>query len=201
MRLRPDQKKLIERLIDYCKKNNLAYLIVSELYNSLYSTVVHDVYKDVFRKRHFSFVRLIDILGALSLMLFFAPVFFVIVFLIKSTSRGPLIVPSQAVGLKGKIFPQYKFRTYILEDTGQKNINGQNIKRKVPTTIGSILHMAKVDELPQLINIIKGEMRFVGPKPDTPFEFASFKEQVPLYEKRLAVRPGVFGWARAKMGI
>ena len=65
---------------------------------------------------------MLDILGALSLIAFFSPIFFIITFLIKTTSHGPLITSNPAIGDEGKIFPQYKFRTYILEETGKKNI-------------------------------------------------------------------------------
>lgn len=132
-----------------------------------------------------------------------------IALLIKLTSRGPVIYRQIRVGRNGKPFMLYKFRSMrAVRKDGSAEIGGaewaqQNDMRTTP--IGRFLRASHLDELPQLANVIRGELSFVGPRPERPEFVAKLEEQIPYYETRLLVKPGITGWAqlnhRADLGL
>jgi lipopolysaccharide/colanic/teichoic acid biosynthesis glycosyltransferase len=131
--------------------------------------------------------RLFDFLSALIGIIFLSPVFLIAGIAIKLTSPGPIFHRGKRVGLNGKLFTPYKFRSMITDAaaTGQ-SITTKNDPRI--TWIGRLLRRTKVDELPQLINVLKGDMSLVGPRPEDP----RYVAQYTLEQKRvLSVRPGI----------
>lgn len=147
-----------------------------------------------YRKRK----RLLDIFGSLALLILFSPIFLFVALAIKLTSRGPIFYVSNRVGLCGRIFPFYKFRSmYIDADKRKDQLSEQNEKdgpifkmKNDPriTPIGRFIRKYSLDELPQLINVFLGHMSLVGPRPPLPKEV----EQYDAYmAERLSVRPGL----------
>lgn len=143
------------------------------------------------RTGHFAFKRLMDIISSAMGLVFFAPLMILVAIGIKIDSEGPVFFRQERVGLNGKRFFIYKFRT-MAENTELKGlqITGDNDERI--TRIGKYLRKYKIDEIPQLINVLKGEMSIVGPRPQVPKYVNMFKEQ---YDKILVVRPGITGYA------
>jgi exopolysaccharide biosynthesis polyprenyl glycosylphosphotransferase len=142
-------------------------------------------------KRTFDFV-----FSSLSLLLF-SPILFIIAIVIKLGSKGPIFFIQDRIGLDGKHFQMIKFRSMI---TGaekydeQAGLGIQNDPRR--TWIGKLLRRTSLDELPQLINVWKGEMSLVGPRPERPYFVEQFKSLVPKYLDRHRVKTGVTGWAQ-----
>lgn len=141
------------------------------------------------------FKKPIEILLAVALLSALAPVFAFISLLIAATSAGPVIYRQKRVGEREKEFTIYKFRTMRV-DAEKDGPQFSNFRDDRATAIGKILRKSHLDELPQLINIIRGELSFVGPRPERPEFVVKLKREVPYFELRLLVRPGITGWAQ-----
>ena len=116
--------------------------------------------------------------------------------IIKLTSPGPLIYKQERVGLHNQTFRMYKFRSMEVqpESEEKKAWTVKNNPRVTP--IGKFMRHTSIDELPQLFNILKGNMSLVGPRPERPFFVEKFREEIPRYMVKHQVRPGLTGWAQ-----
>jgi len=135
--------------------------------------------------------RLFDILFSALWLLFLSPIFLIIALLIKREDRGPILYRGVRVGKFGKTFKMFKFRTMA---TNAEKIGGPSTADDDPriTRIGRFIRKYKLDELPQLINVLFGKMSLVGPRPEVPFYVKMFTEE----EKAiLTVKPGITDWA------
>jgi exopolysaccharide biosynthesis polyprenyl glycosylphosphotransferase len=120
----------------------------------------------------------------------------VIAMLIKLDSRGSVFFTQQRVGQNGKLFTLVKFRSMRADaevDTGPV-FAGENDSRI--TRVGKLLRKTHLDELPQLLNVLRGDMSFVGPRPERPFFVDQLEKEIPYYTQRLSVKPGITGWAQ-----
>lgn len=126
----------------------------------------------------------------------FLPLFFLVGVLIKITSKGPVFYSQERVGAHGQIFEIVKFRT--MHCKAEDEFGPTWAKKNDPRTtfIGSILRKTHIDELPQFVNVIQGEMSMVGPRPERPYFVNKFVKDIPGYAKRLAVKPGMTGLAQ-----
>ncbi len=139
--------------------------------------------------------RASEFVGALAIGVILLPFEIIIALLVAITSRGPIIYRQVRVGEKGKEFTLYKFRTMRVD--AEKNGAQWATKNDTRTTpIGSILRASHLDELPQLWNIIRGDLSFVGPRPERPEFVEKLEARIPYYEARLFIKPGVTGWAQ-----
>jgi sugar transferase (PEP-CTERM system associated) len=140
--------------------------------------------------------RLVDIVLSGVGLVFAAPLLPVIAMLIKLDSRGPVFFVQERVGQNGKPFILLKFRS-MLEDaeaaTGPIYADQDDYR---VTRVGRLLRTSRLDELPQLLNVLRGEMSFVGPRPERPFFVEQFEKQILYYTQRLSVKPGITGWAQ-----
>ncbi|MEZ3502637.1 MAG: undecaprenyl-phosphate glucose phosphotransferase [Lachnospiraceae bacterium] len=140
--------------------------------------------------------RAMDIVGSVFAIIIFSPVMLVTAVLVKTTSKGPLIYKQERVGLHNQTFQMYKFRS--MEVQSAKSEKKAWTVRNDPrvTYIGKIIRRTSIDELPQLFNILKGDMSLVGPRPERPFFVEKFREEIPRYMVKHQVRPGLTGWAQ-----
>jgi len=140
--------------------------------------------------------RLVDIFGSLVAIILFSPIMLAAAIGVKLTSRGPLIFKQERVGLHNKSFWMYKFRSMEvqLESEEKKGWTRKNDPRV--TKIGRILRKTSIDELPQLFNVLKGDMSLIGPRPERPLFVEKFREEIPRYMIKHQVRPGITGWAQ-----
>ncbi|MDD3906067.1 MAG: sugar transferase [Candidatus Omnitrophica bacterium] len=141
--------------------------------------------------------RLIDIALSLILLSITLPLILISAVIIKLTSRGPVFYYDKRVGYKGRIFIMYKLRTM----TGKARIEGWTKPGNARITpVGRILRHFRIDELPQLINVIFNDMSTVGPRPETRYYTNILLKKLPHYAERLNAKPGITGWAQVNMG-
>ncbi len=139
--------------------------------------------------------RASEFIGALLIGIVLSIPMLIIALLVAITSRGPVIYKQIRVGEKGKNFTLYKFRTMRVDaEKDGAQWASKNDARTTP--IGGILRASHLDELPQLWNIIRGDLSFVGPRPERPEFVAKLAARIPYYEARLFIKPGVTGWAQ-----
>ena len=140
--------------------------------------------------------RVVDIIGSFFGIIITSPIMLLSAVLVKCSSPGPVIFKQERVGLHNKPFYMYKFRSMEMqsEKSEKKAWTTKNDPRV--TKIGRILRGTSLDELPQLFNILKGDMSLVGPRPERPHFVDKFKEEIPRYMVKHQVRPGLTGWAQ-----
>ena len=145
-----------------------------------------------------SFVkRAIDFAVALMALVFLAPALLVVALLIKLDSRGPVFFRQRRTGLNGKLFYIFKFRSMTVAEDGEKVVQATQNDKRV-TGVGRILRRTSIDEIPQLINIVKGDMSLVGPRPHALSHDKEFAPVVNNYNDRFRARPGLTGLAQVR---
>ena len=135
------------------------------------------------------------VIGLVALILL-APLMLVVALLIRITSPGPALFGQTRVGLNGKLFTVYKFRSMYRDAEARTGAVWATKDDPRITPLGKWLRLLRIDELPQLINVIKGEMSVVGPRPERPEFVKILNEQIPFYAQRHCVKPGITGWAQ-----
>ena len=140
--------------------------------------------------------RALDIVLSSILLLLGAIPLLLVALIIKIDSKGPALFKQERLGMNGKVFKIYKFRSMIVnaEKQGSGVYSGKNDSRV--TRVGKIIRATSIDELPQLMNILKGEMSFIGPRPALTYHPWPFEEYTEEQKKMFDVRPGVTGWAQ-----
>lgn len=140
--------------------------------------------------------RAMDILGSLICIILFSPIMLVTAILVKTTSPGDLIFKQERVGLHNRSFYMYKFRSMTVQPPDEEVDKWTTKGDARVTKVGKFIRKTSIDELPQLFNVLKGDMSLVGPRPERPFFVEKFKEEIPRYMVKHQVRPGMTGWAQ-----
>src|SRR3989338_1446955 len=203
--------------------NNTA--VLAELYHTLFQQVsvvnLADFYEEIFdrvpsfvfsaawfvtnlreqQKRISDRIRILtDCIAALTMVLFFILTYPLIALLIKLTSRGPVLFKQIRVGRGAKPFVMYKYRTMkALTTSGSAEVTGPQYAAKNDsriTAVGRFLRKTRLDELPQCLNILRGEMSVIGPRPERPEFVNELTKQMPFYSLRHLIKPGLTGWAQ-----
>lgn len=140
--------------------------------------------------------RFLDVTASFLGLVLLSPLMLAVSILIKIDSRGPVIFRQKRIGRNGKVFEIYKFRSMCVgaEKTGSGVYSGKGDARV--TRIGKILRATSIDELPQLLNILKGELSFVGPRPPLTYHPWKYEEYTDFQKRMFEVRPGITGWAQ-----
>ena len=116
--------------------------------------------------------------------------------IVKTTSPGPLIFKQKRIGLHNREFDMYKFRSMKVQEASEEKKAWTTKDDPRVTPIGKFMRKTNIDELPQIFNVLKGDMSLVGPRPERPFFVNKFKEEIPRYMIKHQVRPGMTGWAQ-----
>lgn len=203
-----DHNKLL-KIIEKCEPHKVNFKILPDMYdvisgqlrtNQLYGFPLLEISPKQMQPWEFFVKRVIDILISILIIVLTIPISIIAAIAIKIESRGPIIFKQERVGLEGEIFIMKKFRTMIHNaewDSGPI-WSTQNDPRI--TKLGLFLRKTRLDEIPQLFNVLSGEMSMVGPRPERPFFVEKFKKEIPFYARRLHVLPGITGWAQIKQG-
>jgi len=140
--------------------------------------------------------RFFDVLLATALLVLATPLMAFIAVLIKFESRGPVIYRQERVGLGGRIFTLYKFRSMHQNAEADGSPQWAVIGDSRVTRIGRFIRYTRVDELPQVINVLRGHMSLIGPRPERPYFVQQLAASIPLYPLRHSIKPGITGWAQ-----
>lgn len=143
------------------------------------------------------FKRGLDLVGALFGLVLLAPLLLTIAVLVTVTSPGPILFRQRRTGLNGAVFTIFKFRTMLVMEDGDCVPHACRNDERI-TPLGAFLRQSSLDELPQLINVVKGEMSIVGPRPHALAHDAHYSALLPGYSERFRVRPGLTGYAQIK---
>lgn len=142
--------------------------------------------------------RVIDLVGCIGALIVFSIPMTIVAIIIKTTSPGPVIFTQVRIGRHNKEFKMYKFRSMEIQNESKEKKAWTTFNDPRVTKIGKIIRRTSIDELPQLFNVLKGEMSLVGPRPERPFFVEKFKEEIPRYMIKHQVQPGMTGWAQIK---
>jgi lipopolysaccharide/colanic/teichoic acid biosynthesis glycosyltransferase len=140
-----------------------------------------------------------DILFSLIGLIVSIPIIVAVVALIKLESEGPAIYTQERVGKNGKLFDIFKLRSMCL-NAEKDGIQWAQKNDSRVTKVGRFIRKTRLDELPQLINVLKGDMSIVGPRPERPYFVEEFSRNIPKFNERLVVRPGITGWSQINGG-
>lgn len=196
----------LEEIVALCEKSGVHTKFIPDYQNIIPTKpytedllglpVVNIRYVPLTNTFHAVVKRLMDIFGSLIAIILFSPIMLLACVLIKLTSPGPLIYKQERVGLHNRTFMMYKFRSMEVQskETEKKAWTVKDDPRV--TGVGKIMRKTSIDELPQLFNILKGDMSLIGPRPERPFFVEKFREEIPRYMVKHQVRPGLTGWAQ-----
>lgn len=196
----------LEEIVDICEKSGVHTKFIPD-YNSLIPSrpytedlvglpVINIRYVPLTNTGNMFIKRTMDIVGSLCGIIIASPVMLICAILVKCTSPGPIIFKQERVGLHNKPFYMYKFRSMEIQKESEEK-KAWTVKGDPRVTkVGKIMRKTSLDELPQLFNILKGDMSLVGPRPERPLFVEKFKEEIPRYMIKHQVRPGLTGWAQ-----
>jgi exopolysaccharide biosynthesis polyprenyl glycosylphosphotransferase len=201
-----NQEKIVS-LIDSCSGIPVSIKILPDMYhivggqvrtNQIYGVPLIEVMPRLVQPWEESVKRSIDIAVSLFILGAGLPVWLLIALAIRVDSRGPALYKQERVGIDGKIFNIYKFRSMRQDAEQMSGPTWAGKKDPRITRVGAVLRKLHLDEIPQFINVLNGTMSLIGPRPERPFFVEQFNNQIPLYSRRHAVRPGISGWAQVK---
>ena len=198
---------IIQTLFE-CLRNKIDFINLSVFYEKFAKKIPISTINQVWflenisqnqKKAYEFFKRIFDCILALILFLFTLPFWLFIALMIKISSPGPIFYKQIRIGKGGKPFWLIKFRTMIKDAEKDGPKMAQENDPRI-TKFGKFLRKTRLDELPQLWNIIKGEMSFVGPRAERPEFHEELKKHIPFYQERYLIKPGLTGWAQIKYG-
>ena len=204
--LRAEDYGKLERIVDVCEKAGVHTKMIPDFGNVISTRpyiedvqgipVIHvrRVPLNIMRNR--AAKRAVDLIGATVAIILFSPVMLLTVLVVALTEEGSVIYRQERVGLHNQVFYMYKFRSMIMQDEEKDNAEWSTRNDPRITPVGKLIRRTSIDELPQLFNVLKGEMSLVGPRPERPQFVQKFRDEIPRYMVKHQVRPGMTGWAQ-----
>lgn len=204
--LRAEDYGKLERIVDVCEKAGVHTKIIPDFGNVISTRpyiedvqgipVIHvrRVPLNIMRNR--AAKRAVDLIGATVAIILFSLVMLLTVLVVALTEEGSVIYRQERVGLHNQVFYMYKFRSMIMQDEEKEKAEWSTRNDPRITPVGKLIRRTSIDELPQLFNVLKGEMSLVGPRPERPQFVQKFRDEIPRYMVKHQVRPGMTGWAQ-----
>ena len=204
--LRAEDYGKLERIVDVCEKAGVHTKMIPDFGNVISTRpyiedvqgipVIHvrRVPLNIMRNRVAK--RAVDLIGSTVAIILFSPVMLLTVLVVALTEEGSVIYRQERVGLHNQVFYMYKFRSMIMQDEEKEKAEWSTRNDPRITPVGKLIRRTSIDELPQLFNVLKGEMSLVGPRPERPQFVQKFRDEIPRYMVKHQVRPGMTGWAQ-----
>lgn len=205
--LEPEQRDELVKLLSQIEIDDLSIKIVPDFHqvvsglnktNQIFGLALIELNTDPMPLWEKAAKRLMDLIIPLVFLVVTFPIVLIVALLIKLDSKGPIIFAQKRVGRSGKEFLMFKFRT-MYQDAEKKTgpVWAQKNDPRITKT-GYWLRRLRLDEVPQFVNVLRGNMSLVGPRPERKYFVDRFMQEIPLYARRLRVRPGITGWAQVK---
>jgi exopolysaccharide biosynthesis polyprenyl glycosylphosphotransferase len=200
-----DHNRLLDIVVK-CNSRKVGLKIVPDLYdiisgqartNQIYGFPLIEISPQLMPPWEAATKRFIDVVVSAGILVIGFPLWLLIAVLIKLDSRGTVLYKQERVGKDGEIFNMIKFRS-MFRDAERAGPRWAGKKDPRITRLGKLLRQLHLDEVPQMTNVLKGEMSLIGPRPERPVFVDRLSKEIPLYPRRLKVRPGVTGWAQVK---
>lgn len=200
----PDHQALLE-VSSICADEGARVKIVPDLYEifsgqartqQIYGSPLIEVSPQLMQPWEEVAKRVLDVVFSAAVLLIGLPFWLLVAAAVRFSSKGPIFYQQSRVGLEGRVFMMYKFRSMYVDDQRKPSWTTVNDPRVTP--VGRFIRKTHMDEVPQFWNVLKGEMSLVGPRPEQPYYVDKFAEAIPYYRRRLRVRPGITGWWQVK---
>jgi exopolysaccharide biosynthesis polyprenyl glycosylphosphotransferase len=202
-----DNRDLIIDVISQCDSKNVGLKIVPDLYeilsgqaktSQIYGMPLIDIMPQLMPEWEKRLKRILDILVSLLILIITFPITLLTIVLIRIDSKGPAFFRQDRCGIDNSVFQMVKFRSMKMD--AEKSSGPVWSTKNDPriTRIGKLIRKVRIDEIPQMLNVLKGEMSLVGPRPERPYFVEMLSKEIPYYKRRLKVRPGITGWAQVK---
>ena len=202
-----DHELLVNVISSLENKKDVRLKIVPDLYeilsgqartSQIYGMPLIDIMPELMPEWEKKLKRLIDLVASFLILLITFPVNLIASIAIKLNSKGPVFFKQERSGMNGNVFKMLKFRSMFVD--AEKHTGPVWSPKDDPriTAVGRIIRKVRIDEIPQMFNVLRGEMSIVGPRPERPYFVEKLSEEIPYYKRRLKVRPGITGWAQVK---
>jgi exopolysaccharide biosynthesis polyprenyl glycosylphosphotransferase len=194
-------------VIASCNGNDVKIKIIPDLYdiisgqartNQIYGFPLIEISTELMQPWEYVVKRFIDITVSFFILFLGLPIWVLIAIAIKIDSRGPVLYTQKRVGKDEHIFKILKYRSMVQNAEHKSGPIWADKNDTRVTRVGKILRKLRIDEIPQFINVLDGNMSLIGPRPERPFFVEQLSKEIPLYKRRLKIRPGITGWAQVK---
>ncbi|NUN71127.1 MAG: sugar transferase, partial [Bacteroidetes bacterium] len=203
------QRELVLDIVSRSTGYDVSIKIIPDMYdivsgqartNQIYGFPLIEIMPHIMQPWEESAKRIMDIVISFLILTFSAPLWIFVAVAIKVNSPGPLVYSQERVGKNGRIFRMHKFRSMYQDAESRTGPvwATQNDPRITP--VGRFLRKTRLDEIPQFYDVMRGDMSLVGPRPERPHFVEMLSKEIPLYKRRLSVKPGITGWAQIKQG-
>ena len=198
----------IEKIVDALASLNVIIKLIPDSYDiisgsvkmkNIFGTALIEIWPEIISPFQKNIKRILDIVISIFFLVLLSPIYLLVALSVKLGSNGPIFYKQERVGLRGKVFKIIKFRSmYTDAEKGSPQLSSDGDPRI--TSVGLILRKYRLDELPQFINVLKGEMSLVGPRPERQYFINKISERAPHYKNLLRVKPGITSWGMVKYG-
>lgn len=202
-------KDVILNVVSLTTGFDVAIKIIPDMYdiisgqartNQIYGFPLIEIMPNIMEPWEESAKRVVDIVASILILVVTAPLWIFVGIAIKLNSPGPLVYSQERVGKNGKLFRMHKFRSMYQDAEARSGPVWATQNDPRITSVGRFLRKTRLDEIPQFMDVLRGDMSLVGPRPERPHFVEKLSKEVPLYKRRLAVKPGITGWAQIKQG-
>jgi exopolysaccharide biosynthesis polyprenyl glycosylphosphotransferase len=203
------QKDVVLNVVSLSTGFDVSIKIIPDIYdiisgqartNQIYGFPLIEIMPHIMQPWEESAKRLMDIVVSILILTLSAPLWIFVAIAIKLNSPGPLVYSQDRVGKDGKLFKMHKFRSMFKDAEAKTGPVWATSNDPRVTSVGRFLRKTRLDEIPQFMDVLRGDMSLVGPRPERPHFVEQLAKEIPLYKRRLSVKPGITGWAQIKQG-